>query len=50
MLTIRFDTLEHDGVEQSLALKSRDCRGTYVFAQAGNIVIDQSFHSELETR
>jgi hypothetical protein len=50
LLAIRFDTLEHDGVEQSLALKWRDGRGTYVFAQAGNIVIDQRFHSEWETR
>ena len=50
LLAIRFDTLEHDGVEQPLTLKSRDGRGTYVFAQAGNVVIDQSFHSEWETR
>ena len=50
LLSIRFDTLEHDGVEQPLALKSRERRGIFVFAQAGNIVIDQSFHSEWETR
>lgn len=50
LLAIRFDTLEHDGVEQSLVLKSRERGGTFVFAQAGNIVIDQSFHSEWETR
>jgi hypothetical protein len=37
LLTIRFDTLEHDGVEQPLALKSRERRGTFVFEQAGNV-------------
>jgi hypothetical protein len=50
LLAIRFDTLEHDGDEQPLALKSRDGPGTFIFEQAGNIVIDQKFHSEWETR
>jgi hypothetical protein len=50
VLGIRFDTLEHDGVEQPLALKSKDRRGTFIFEQAGNVVIDRSFHSEWETR
>jgi hypothetical protein len=50
LLAIRFDTLEHDGVEQPLALKSRDGAGTFIFEQAGNVVIDQKFHSEWETR
>ncbi len=50
LLAIRFDALEHDGMEQPLTLKSRERGGTFVFAQAGNIVIDQSFHSEWETR
>jgi len=50
VLGIRFDTLEHDGVEQPLALKSRDRGGTFIFERAGDIVIDQSFHSEWETR
>jgi hypothetical protein len=50
LLTVRFDSLEHDGVEQPLELKSRDRRGTFVFEQSGDIVIDQSFHSEWETR
>ena len=50
VLAIRFDTLEHDGVEQPLLLKSRDRRSTFIFEQAGNIVIDQSFQSEWETR
>jgi hypothetical protein len=50
VLGIRFDTLEHDGVEQPLALKSKDRRGTFIFEQAGNVVIDQSFRSEWETR
>jgi hypothetical protein len=49
LLEIRFDTLEHDGAEQPLELKSRD-RATFIFEQAGNFVIDQSFHSEWETR
>jgi hypothetical protein len=50
LLAIHFDTLEHNGVEQPLALKSRDGRGTFIFEQAGNVVIDRSFHSEWETR
>ena len=50
VLAIRFDTLEHDGVEQPLLLKSRDRRGTFIFEQAGHILIDQSFQSESETR
>lgn len=50
VLAIRFDTLEHAGVEQPLVLKSKERSGTFVFGQAGNIVIDQSFHSEWETR
>jgi hypothetical protein len=50
LLAIRFDTLEHDGVEHPLALKSRDGPGTFTFDRAGNIVIDQKFHSEWETR
>jgi len=49
LLAIRFDSLEHDGVEQPLELKSRERRGTFIFEQAGEIVIDQSFHSEWET-
>jgi hypothetical protein len=50
LLAIRFDTLEHDGAEQPLALKPRERGGTFVFAQVGDVVIDQSFHSEWETR
>jgi hypothetical protein len=50
VLAIRFDTLEHAGVEQPLVLKSKERSGTFVFAQAGNIVIDRSFQSEWETR
>jgi hypothetical protein len=50
VLAIRFDTLEHDGAEQTLLLKSRDRRGTFIFEQAGHILIDQSFQSEWETR
>lgn len=50
LLAIRFDTLEHDGVEHPLVLKSRDGRGTFTFAQAGDIVIDEKFASEWETR
>jgi hypothetical protein len=50
VLAIRFDTLEHAGVEQPLVLKSKERSGTFVFGQAGNIVINQSFHSEWETR
>ncbi len=50
LLAIRFDTLEHGGVEQPLALKSRDGPGTFIFEQGGNVVIDEKFHSEWETR
>jgi hypothetical protein len=50
LLAIRFDTLEHDGVEQPLVLKSRDGQGTFTFEQAGNVVIDRKFQSEWETR
>jgi hypothetical protein len=50
-MAIRFDALERGGVEQPLALEARDGRhGVFVFEQAGDIVIDQSFHSEWETR
>jgi len=50
MLEIRFDTLEHAGAEQPIELKSRDGRATFIFEQPGNFIIDQSFHSEWETR
>ncbi len=50
LLAIRFDTLEHDGVEQPLALKSREGPGTFTFEQAANVVIDRKFHTEWETR
>jgi hypothetical protein len=50
VLAILFDSLEHDGVEEPLELKSRERRGTFIFEQSGDIVIDQSFHSEWETR
>ena len=33
LLAIRFDTLEHNGVEQPLVLISQDGRGTFVFEQ-----------------
>jgi len=52
-LAIRFDTLEHNGAEQPLALKSRGTGnrdGVFIFEQAGDIAIDRSFHSEWETR
>ena len=50
LFAVRFDTLEHDGIEQPLALKSREHGGTFIFVQAGNVVIDQRFHSEWKTR
>ena len=50
VLAILFDSLEHDGVEEPLELKSRERRGVFIFEQSGDIVIDQSFHSEWETR
>ncbi len=50
-LAIRFDGLDHGGAEQPLSLEPRDGdRGVFIFAQAADIVIDQSFHSEWETR
>lgn len=50
LLAIRFDSLEHAGVEQPLTLKARERGGAFVFAHTGNVVIDQSFHSDWETR
>jgi len=50
-LAIRFDGLDHGSAEQPLSLELRDgSRGVFIFEQAGDIVIDQSFHSEWETR
>jgi hypothetical protein len=48
-IAIRFDVLEHDGNERPIDLKSLD-GDTYKFRQAGNLFLDQSFHSEWETR
>ncbi len=50
-LAIRFDALDHGGAEQALSLEPRNGdRGVYIFEQDEDIVIDQSFHSEWQTR
>jgi hypothetical protein len=50
-LAIRFDGLDHRGAEQPLSLEVRDTnRGVFIFEQAEDIIIDQSFHSEWQTR
>jgi hypothetical protein len=46
---IRFDTIERNGVEQPIDLKPVGS-GVFIFAQPGNLVLDQTFHSEWETR
>jgi hypothetical protein len=71
-VTIRFDRIERNGVEQPIALKPLDDgdrtsqrtrglvlqnglerpegSGLFIFDGFGNIVLDQNFHSEWETR
>jgi hypothetical protein len=61
-IAIRFNSIERNGVEQAIALKpvgdgDRSTRldrpegaGVFVFAEHGNIRLDQKFHSEWETR
>jgi hypothetical protein len=50
-LAIRFDGLDHGGTEQPLSLEMRNGnRGVFIFEQPEEIVIDQSFHSEWQTR
>ncbi len=50
-LAIRFDGLDHGGAEQPLSLEPRKGdRGVFIFEQPEDIVIDQSFHSEWQTR
>jgi hypothetical protein len=70
--SIRFDTIERNGIEQPIALKPVDDgdlsahrvptktrpeamerpegAGLFVFAESGNLALDQKFHSEWETR
>jgi hypothetical protein len=74
IVAIRFDTFEHKGIEEPIALKALDDgdrlaqvqrvrgrvqarpverpegAGVFIFAQPGNLVLDQTFHSEWETR
>jgi hypothetical protein len=47
---IRFDTIERGGTEQPLFLKSANNGGIFMFQERGNIVLDQRFHSDWETR
>jgi hypothetical protein len=65
IVAIRFDTIERRGVEQPIALKPVDDgvrgkgksevverpegAGVFIFPQHGNLVLDQTFHSEWET-
>jgi len=74
IVVIRFETIERNGMERPVALKSLDDgyrsdrsirmrgaaplaayqkppgAGVFVFAEHGNMVLDQKFHSEWETR
>jgi hypothetical protein len=66
IVAIRFDTIERRGVEQPIALKPVDDgargklrtgalerpqgAGVFIFAEHGNMVLDQNFHSEWETQ
>jgi len=50
-LAIRFDSLDHGGGEQALSLEAANGgRGVFIFERSEDIVIDQTFHSEWETR
>ncbi|HEX4278963.1 MAG TPA: hypothetical protein VHZ74_26590 [Bryobacteraceae bacterium] len=66
-VTIRFDSIEHNGGEEALDLRPLDDgyrarrnvvpqerrpaqAGVFIFAGAGDLVLDEKFHSEWETR
>lgn len=67
VVAIRFNRLEHNGVEPPLEFRPIDDgngarrntillekrtpgAGVFIFPQTGNLVLDQKFHSEWETR
>ncbi len=47
-LEIRFDRIERNGVEQPISLKQLSA--PFVFSEHGNMVLDQKFHSDWETK
>jgi hypothetical protein len=51
-LAIRFDTIERNGVKEPIVLKpvGDGAAGVFVFNEHGNMVLDQRFVSEWETR
>jgi len=49
VVAIRFNGIEHNGVEQALDLRPLG-GGVFTFRQPGNLVLDRKFHSEWETR
>ena len=66
-MAMRFNRIEHNGVERPLDLMPMDDGyrprgrailterrpaggGVFIFPQLGNLVLDQKFHSEWETR
>ena len=50
VVALRFTRIEHNGVELPLDLKPTKGDGVFTFQQIGNLVLDQKFHSEWETR
>jgi hypothetical protein len=46
---VRFDTIEHGGVEQPVALRSSE-DGEFHFPGRGGLALDEKFHSVWETR
>jgi hypothetical protein len=49
MIAIRFDSLEHGGVERPISLKAR-AGGIFTFNQTGSLELDRTFQSEWETK
>jgi hypothetical protein len=49
VIAVRFDSLEHDGVERPISLKSR-AGGIFTFNQTGSLELDRTFQSEWETQ
>jgi hypothetical protein len=47
-LEMRFDRIERNGVEQPISL--RQLSAPFVFSEHGNMVFDQKFHSDWETK
>jgi hypothetical protein len=50
VVAMRFDAIEHDGVERPFDARAVKGDGTFTFRERGNLLLDQKFHSEWETR